>query len=162
MFCLQIRCGSSCSLTFIMVLSTALLFTIIFLIEDSSLCMFYMYLILTNIFRFDPIFFAQPSFPSWFSYLLQWKTISSFKNLFSRLMLHCICKHMKKSFLLTFLFVAVHPSSYRGAFASLFCMFQRHCTEILFQVSLRNSEHLSHTVSLPLQSTLKCLKFLEV
>lgn len=63
MFCLQMMC-SSCSLIFIMLLSSALLFTIIFLVEDFYLYMFYVYLILTNIFRFDLIFFTQPLSPS--------------------------------------------------------------------------------------------------
>lgn len=130
MFCLHIWCGSSCTLIFIKLLSSALLFTIIFLVEDFYLYIVYIYLILTNIFRFDPIFFAQPLSPSLFSYLLKWKTISSFKNPFSRLMLHYIYKHVKESFLLTLHFVAVHPGSYRGDFASLLCMSQRHCTSL--------------------------------
>lgn len=45
-------------------------------------------------------------------------------------MLHYIYKHLKKSFLLTLHFVAVHRGSYRGAFASVLFMLQRHYTSL--------------------------------
>lgn len=120
----QIRCGSSCTLIFITLLSSAPLFTIICLLGDYNLY-FYLYL-----FNFNNYFYFWPHLLciATYSFLVQLFTyIKNFLFFYKSVFQTDITLYLQtfeEEFslpisLLTLHLVAVHPGSYRGIFASL-------------------------------------------